>query len=92
MSTKDVTDKMVCTAYAEAARQRGQGIGEVWSDYEYPYVILMRETGECEKVCYRAMERACDRDFVEFGVSLRTGWLTEKGIKLLGESNATNTK
>lgn len=87
MSTKDVTDKMVVDAYAEAMRQRGQGSGAPWADYEYPYVILMRVTGECEKVCYRAMERACARDLVEYGVSLRTGWLTDKGQALAKELN-----
>lgn len=85
MSTKDVTDKMVCDAYAEMDRQRDQGHGKPWADYEFPYVILMRLTGECEKVCYRAMERAAARDLVEYGVSLRTGWLTEKGKELASE-------
>jgi hypothetical protein len=80
MATKDVTDLMVCRAYAEAQRQRGEN----WDrDYELPYVILQRMTGECLKVCYRAMERACDRNLVEFGVSLRTGWLTKSGLELL---------
>lgn len=79
MATKDITDKMVCEAYAEAEQQRDQGPGMPWRDYEYPYVILQRRTGECFKVCYRAMERAEKRGFVECGVSLRTGWLTDKG-------------
>ena len=80
MATKDVTDKMVCLAYAEAEKQRG----EDWqNDYEYPYEILKRMTGQCEKVCYRAMERAANRDLIEYGVSLRTGWLTEKGRQLI---------
>jgi hypothetical protein len=86
MSTKDVTDKMVCDAYAEMHRQRDQGRGKPWADYEFPYVILMRMTGECEKVCYRAMQRACDRNLIEYGVSLRTGWLTDKGLALIKES------
>ena len=85
MATKDVTDLMVCEAYAEAERQRG---GEWSNDYEYPYDILMKQTGECFKVCYRAMERAADRRLVECGVSLRTGWLTEKGRALLVTPNA----
>lgn len=87
MSTKDVTDKMVCDAYAEMERQRDQGPGKPWANYEFPYVILMRVTGECEKVCYMAMQRACKRDLVEYGVSLRTGWLTEKGRALALEKN-----
>lgn len=81
MATKDITDKMVCEAYAEAERQRGTS--DELIDYEYPYVILQRVTGECEKVCYRAMERALGRGFIEYGVSLRTGWLTKEGRALL---------
>lgn len=80
MATKDITDKQVCEAYAEMQRQRKSSN---YQAYEYPYVILQRVTGQCEKVCYRAMERSCDRGLVEFGVSLRTGWLTEEGEALL---------
>lgn len=80
MATKDITDKQVCKAYAEAERQRGID----WkNDYEYPYLILMRITGQPEKVCYRAMERAEERGYIEYGVSLRTGWLTIKGKELI---------
>jgi hypothetical protein len=80
MATKDITDKRVCEAYAEAERQRG----EDWeNDYQFPYIILQRMTGQPEKVCYRAIERAAARDYIEFGVSLRTGWLTDKGKALL---------
>ena len=43
----------------------------------------MEMTGKSLKVCYRAMERAESRGFVECGVSLHTGWLTDAGIKLL---------
>lgn len=84
MATKDITDKQVCEAYAEAERQRGP---EWENDYEYPYEILMRITGEPEKVCYRAMERADERGYVEYGVSLRTGWLTDKGKALLKQED-----
>lgn len=83
MATKDVTDAMVCMAYAQAQKQRGVN----WdNDYEYPYIILMRETGECMKVCYAAMERACRHGLIEYGVSLRTGWLTDKGNDLIKEA------
>jgi len=81
LQTKDITDEMVCRAYERAEIQRGNG--RVWRDYDYPYVTLERETGACFKVCYRAMERACDRGYVECGVSLRTGWLTDKGKELI---------
>jgi hypothetical protein len=80
MSRKDISDKQVCEAYAEAALQRGPN----WDHpYEMPYEILHRLTGEPEKVCYRAMERAEERCYIEYGVSLRTGWLTDKGKELL---------
>lgn len=74
MATKDISDKQVCLAYAEAKKQ-----------HEYPYIILQRITGQPEKVCLGAMERACKRNYIEYGVSLRTGWLTEKGLSLLNE-------
>ena len=77
MSRKDVTDLMVCQAYAdrnaEGAHLRGK----------WPYEILASRTGECEKVCYRAMERACDRGLIDYGVTLRSGWVTPEGEALL---------
>jgi hypothetical protein len=45
--------------------------------------ILMRRTGQSEQACTQALERAADRDFIEFGVSPRTGWLTPEGWELL---------
>ncbi len=36
-----------------------------------------------EKVILRKLDKLCDRGYLEFGVSLRTGWLTEKGAALL---------
>ena len=76
MSTKDVTDRQVC----EAVRISRDTHCEFW-----PCELLAKETGECEKVCYRAMERAAKRDLLDCGVSLRTGWLTDKGKALLAE-------
>lgn len=73
MATKDITDLQVCQAY-EA----------YWNDRSrWPYDFLMEWTGQPEKVCYRAMERACDRDLIDYGTSLRSGFLTEKGKALL---------
>lgn len=74
MATKDITDLMVCQAYQD--RQ----------PTELPYDLLMQRTGECLKVCYRAMERAHGRGYIEYGVSLRSGWLTDKGKQLLKEN------
>jgi len=38
-----------------------------------------------EKVIYAAMEREDERGYLEWGVSLRTAWLTEKGQLKLKE-------
>lgn len=87
MATKDITDKMVCLAYAEMRQQleRIRNHPTIVDRLEYPYEILERTTGQPQKVCYRAMERAADRDYIEYGVSLRSGWLTEKGKALLAD-------
>lgn len=79
MATKDITDYRVCLAYEEMNRKRDIGGGGI----EFADKILMRVTGQPEKVCYRAMERAEDRGYIDCGVSLRSGWLTEEGKELL---------
>ncbi len=48
-------------------------------------VILMDQSGLSEKECYSAMQKCCAKDYVEYGVSLRHGWLTQKGIDKLRE-------
>lgn len=93
MATKDITDEQVCRAvqaYQDATRalprMPGQvfGMTPVYDAPLFPYEALARETGEAEKVCYRAMERAERRGLIEVGTSLRTGWLSAKGKQLLG--------
>jgi len=76
MSTKDVTDAQVCRAVADW-----------WANMDGPvtYELLAARTGECEKVCFRAMERAERRGLLEYGVSLRTAWLTEEGKALIAD-------
>jgi hypothetical protein len=73
MAVKNITDWQVVDAIKRSKDPLEQR----------PNQILARETGESEKVCFRAMERAERRGLVEYGVSLRSGWLTEKGLKLL---------
>lgn len=75
MSRKNVSDLLVCKAYA---------IGKPFDD-KWPYDLLEEWTGEPVKVCYRAMERANDRGYIEYGTSLRSGWLTEKGQQMIAE-------
>lgn len=63
----DIPDEMVAQAY------------EVWKADGAPFVDerLMEATGAPEKVVYAAMERAYDHGLIEYGVSLRSGWLTD---------------
>ncbi|HYC30063.1 MAG TPA: hypothetical protein VEB42_14620 [Chitinophagaceae bacterium] len=77
MASKDISDVQVLQAYA--AYNSG--------DNRWPYEILQEITGEPEKVCYRAMERAYERDLIEYGCSLRSGWITEKGKTVLAEQS-----
>lgn len=74
-----ITDRQVCEAYALCKCNNRNADGSV----RYPYHVLMQTTGATEDECIEAMERAYDGDLIEVGVSLRTGWLTEKGEALL---------
>ena len=81
MATKDLTDKQVL----EAMRDSKATHFTLW-----PYELLAQRTGQTEKVCYRAMERADAHGLIEYGVSLRTGWLTQKGEALLAGEDVSN--
>lgn len=48
------------------------------------YNLLCEKWGE--KVVCRKMERLADKKYIEYGVSPRTGWLTEKGKTMLAAS------
>lgn len=73
MATKDITTQQVLTAYT-VYREQG---------YRWPTDYLMAVTGQPEKVCCRAMERECKRGLITYGVSLRGGMLTERGVEAL---------
>jgi hypothetical protein len=81
LATKHISDALVCAAYTAAKRV---------NHARFPYDFLMEETGAPFKVCYRAMERAERRGLIDYGVSLRTGWLTDKGIVLLLSHSTRN--
>ncbi len=74
MATKDITDKQVAQAYRAKSETQ---------DCLWPYDFLHKWTGQPIKVCYRAMERAHKRGLVDYGTSLRSGWLTRKGVDLI---------
>ena len=80
MATKDITDKQVLMAYLESKKEPRR----------CPSEILAGMTGQPEKVCWCAMERTYRRELIEYGVSLRCAWLTEKGLELIasGGDNA----
>lgn len=74
MATKDISDTQVLNAYLATG------------PHEWPYDVLQRTTGQPFKVCWRAMERAYRHGLLEYGTSLRSGWVTEKGYTLMRES------
>ncbi len=82
MATKDITDVQVCEAVREANECHFQ---------HFPYDFLGHWTRQPFKVCYCALERASRHGLIECGVSLRTGWLTEKGKALLREASNEST-
>lgn len=80
MARKDIPDALVLFAHM-IARQ---------SPFEvFPYDYLMAWTGEPFKVCWAAMERAYDHGLLDVGVSLRTGWLSDKGKQLIAPNLTT---
>jgi len=86
MKRSDVSNVDVCAAYA-IARQLNCFPTAVllaeFSDFNKEYKEGKLRLLEIEKVCYRAMERAESHGLIDYGVSLRSGWLTNKGILLL---------
>ena len=80
MAMKHVSDLQVLQAVQDSRANRISG---------WPYQLLVERTGQVEKVCFRAMERACDRGLLDYGVSLRTAWLTDKGRALLRASGCS---
>lgn len=79
MSTKDISNRVVLDAVNQCKL----------ANYEcgFPYQLLAQWTGQPEKVCFRAMERAIKYGLLEYGVSIRTAWLTEKGKELLSKGD-----
>jgi hypothetical protein len=81
MATKDISDLQVLRAYElrAAMRKAGEQVGDV-------DVVLAQMTGQPEKVCFRAMERAERRGLLEYGTCLAWAWITPSGAALLGEA------
>lgn len=79
MARKDISDIQVLRAYKQAERNWKANDGRRW----WPEEILVVETGQPVKVCLAAMERAFDRGLIDYGVSLRSGYITLAGKALL---------
>jgi hypothetical protein len=69
----DISDLEVCKAVQKYQNTLG----------DFPYQTLAKKFSCNEKLAYSACERAYDNGLIEYGVSLRTGWLTDKGKELL---------
>lgn len=97
----DITDEMVCRAYLPQMERRAaeahldifeilEGISRrICSGVDEPFAdeVLQRQTGAPWKVIYAAMDRASDRGLIEYGVTMRSGWLTEAGKALLAQKS-----
>lgn len=77
VQTKHISDLAVVRAVAAYSTTR----------MAFPYETLADAFGCSQKVAYRACERACRHGLLEYGTSLRTGWLTDKGKELLRVGN-----
>lgn len=83
MARRDVSDELVVKAVGRYAAVRPFG--------DLPDRLLMEWTGQPAKVVERAMERALNHGLIEFGVSLRTAWLTPLGKQLQADSSISST-
>lgn len=74
LQLKNISDFYVVLAY---------DLSNKLIDRPYPYELIQKWFCCNEKLAYKVCERADKRGLIEYGVSLRTGWLTDKGLKLL---------
>jgi hypothetical protein len=79
VATKDVSDRQVC----EVVRDRMALLRRHRSWGSSVFEMLSERTGQPEKVCLRAMERAERHGLLEYAISLRSAWLTPAGKELL---------
>jgi hypothetical protein len=72
MAAKNISDFEVCLAVGWYQKDNSKFADE----------HLMEYSEEPQKVCLRALERAHKRGLIDYGVSLRSAWLTDKGRAL----------
>lgn len=77
--TSDISDAMVLRAYLKCDINR-----KTRNSCETAEVFLHQWCpGAPEKVVYRAMERVDGKGLIDYGVSLRTGWIDPPGYDVL---------
>jgi hypothetical protein len=51
-------------------------------DLPFTYEVLGKKYGS-EKLVFKKMEKLANENYLEYGVSLRTAWLTDKGKEFI---------
>lgn len=74
MSRKHVSDIEVVRAVV---------IGAFGNDHLTVSQIITKRTGQPDKVAYAAMARCVKRGYINYGVSIRRPWITDKGRDLI---------
>ena len=87
--TKDVSTIEVLTKqheWSENNKKSGGMVSPPEKDYKenFPFTYE-RFKNMPEKVVYRKMEKLNAQGYLEYGVSLRTAWLTEKGLLTIND-------
>ncbi len=77
---KRITDKMAVMAQWEWRERMTKG-----RNTKPAKEMLWEATGRPRSDCLKALQRAADRGYLDYGVSLRTAWLTDAGLKLIGK-------
>lgn len=85
MQRKDITQEMVLLACEEFTRENQTG---PFTPKPNCIERLRARTGAPEKVLYAAMWREEDRGTIDYGVSVRCAWPTEKGESILAAIRA----
>lgn len=80
---------VACLEYIERMRERRDHGDPLLAHAEWreDYDRLCERFGE--KVVLTKLDSLADRGFIDYGVSARMGWLTEKGEAALAELRAT---
>lgn len=81
MARKHISDRTVClAAFAQSILNRPNFLGRT---YDFLRLLAPREV---PKVCERAIERAIDHGYLDWGVSVASSYLTDKGKDYVKEA------